>query len=77
MPEMDEFATGFLVDDIADPHNGMCQDAAGWSFRMGDWWVPHLRGTHIRVAVVARLDNDPECNRVVQPAFSESDITIA
>jgi hypothetical protein len=77
LPEMDEFATGFLVGDIADPHDGMCRDTAGWSFRMGDWWVPYLRGTHIRVAVVARLDNDPECNRVVQLAFSESDVTMA
>jgi hypothetical protein len=69
LPEMDEFATGFLVDDIADPYDGMCRDAAGWSFRMGDWWVSRLRGTHTGVAVMARLDNGPECNRVVQLAF--------
>jgi hypothetical protein len=53
-----EFLTN-LVDEMSDQHNGFRRDAAGSSFRMGDWWCPACER---QVAVMGRLDKCPRCD---------------
>jgi hypothetical protein len=48
-----------LVDEISDQHDGLRRDAAGSSFRMGDWWCPACEP---QVAVMERLDKCPTCH---------------
>jgi hypothetical protein len=53
-----EFLTD-LVDEMADQHDGLRRDAAGSSFRMGDWWCPACEP---QVAIMGRLDKCPRCD---------------
>jgi hypothetical protein len=53
-----EFLTD-LVDEMSDQHDGLGRDAAGSSFRMGDWWCPACEP---QVAVMERLDKCPRCD---------------
>jgi hypothetical protein len=53
-----EFLTD-VVDEMSDQHVHFRRDAAGSSFRMGDWWCPACKP---QFAVMGRLDKCPRCD---------------